>query len=252
MSELYKHHLYINKLFDTLVSDSIIEYDMKSAGYNLIKEFKLLEPSVIENLSTLDKKDQQIAIGKLQRVMPTLSSDLNNAFIEARKWFFEQNNLTDLDIVSIKKDALFVRKVCNQLETGNIVFQAKNTYSSYLNINRIEFYYSPKHIHVKGIGEDNYELHRPYMIDFINDFIKLLETSSDKRAIKLLQDFAYYYKSLDLDIGYYRELDAQSMYRLKETLSGETMAIKHCKDINQIDIGYNYSFFIANMVSILI
>lgn len=252
MSDLYKKHLYINDMFDTLVNDQIIEYDLKSAGFNLIKQFKLMTPADIEYMTGLSNKDKQIFIGKMQRKTEGLSAKLNSAFTEARRWFFDKNKIEDNDVVSIKKDAIFVRRHCDQTEVGFLKFNVKNVYSSYLRIGKREFYYNPNTLDVKGVSDDKVELHRPYMLEFIETFIRLLETSTRKKQIQYLKDFTYFYKRRELDTGYYRELDNNSLFRLNDTLYGNTVGIEQMDDVFSVDISFNYKNYIIPMTSILI
>lgn len=253
MSELYKRHLYINDQFDTLINDQIVEYDIASAGFNLIRQFKLLPEDDIKLMESMKKKDRQIFIGMKQRKNKYLSKQLNDAFVRAREWFFVKNNIEDKDVVSIKKDAVFVRRHCPERKIGYIEFNVKNVYSSYLHIGNIEVYYSPDKIDIKGIHDEILYLHENYMISFIKQFIYLLETSNHKKQKSFIQDFAYFYKRREVDTGYYREFNSGSNYRLKNlTLFDEDVWIAHTNDKDVIDITYNYLKVISPMTHILI
>ena len=64
---LYEKHNYLNKDIEYLISREIIEYDIKSAGFNLIKQYKLLDDAKILHLESLSKKQRQITIGLYQK-----------------------------------------------------------------------------------------------------------------------------------------------------------------------------------------
>ena len=54
-SQLYKRTTWLNKNIDFSFGSSITEYDMKSAGLSLIKEFKMLPDDEIQKLEALNK-----------------------------------------------------------------------------------------------------------------------------------------------------------------------------------------------------
>lgn len=252
MSTLYQRHNYLNKDVDYIVSNEIIEYDLQSAGFNLIKKFELIDKPKIRYLETMGKKQRQIQIGLYQKEDKTLVRRLNDKFIEARKWFFENNNLEDKDILSIKKDAIITTKRCLNTEWDNLNFIEKNHYTSYYHLNNFEFYYNKEDVHVKGIGDDLLLLHYDYMLDFLYQFFKMNEISERKRVIDFIKEFSYYYKERKLEIGYYRELNRKSLFRSNEELFGQALGIKHIGDKNLINIDYNYIHYVIPLVSMLI
>lgn len=252
MNMLYERHNYLDKNINYLCSREIYEYDMKSAGFNIIKYYKLLSDSKINELEKLHKKKRQIVIGLMLQKDKELSEKLNKGFQNARKMFFEANNLKEEDILSIKKDAIFTLKYCEITGFGNIEFAVKNYYSSYFYLNKMEFYYNPKTgIDVKGFQKNAY-LHKDYMLDFIGYFAKLLETADRPIVIKFLKDFIGYYKRKELDIGYYRELNSDSMYKSTIRVFDDTLYFNYIGDYDKIDISYNYINYIVPLLQILI
>jgi hypothetical protein len=252
ISSLYERHNYLNKDIEYMVSQEIIEYDMKSAGFNLIKKFKLLEPEKIEYLETLTKKEQTIRIGLYQREDRTLVKRMNEKFVEARKWFFENNGITDDDVLSIKKDAILTTKRCFNTEFDNVTFVEKNEYTSYYYLNKYEFYYNKDGLDVKGIGEEQLELHREYMLDFLYNFFKMNEISKKKQVIQLIKEFAYYYKNRELNINYYRELNVQSLFQINNRLFGDRVGVMYTNRDEDLDITFNYMAYVVPLLSILI
>jgi len=249
---LYERHNYLNKNIAYLVSNEIVEYDIKSAGFNIMKRYKLLEDYKISYLERLNKKQRQIQIGLYIKNDKELGKTLNEKFVEVRRWFFEQNNIQDDDVLSIKKDAIITLKRCLNTQLDNLEFIEKNIYTSYYYLNNMEFYYNRDNIHVKGISDELLELHKEYMLDFLHDFFKMNEISKRKKVVELLNDFAFYYKDRKLEMGYYRELNKQSLFRLRDNLFNNTLGIKDVGDISKIDIGYNYFNYVVPLISILI
>jgi len=253
MSSLFKKHFYLNKNIEYLISNEIIEYDIKSAGFNLIKKFNLLDSSKINYLETLDRKQKQVQIGLYMKNDKELFKRLNEKFIEVREWFFNNNNLKDDDILSIKKDAIIVTKRCIVTELDNISFIEKNIYTSYYYLNENEFYYNNTTIDVKGISDTTLECHRQYMLDFLHTFFKMNEISKRKRVIEFLKDFIDYYKRRKLCIEYYRELNTQSLFRLNDLkYNKEIIGVKDTAYVNDININYNFIHYLVPLISILI
>jgi hypothetical protein len=172
--------------------------------------------------------------------------------VEVRKWFFENNDIKDEDILSIKKDAIMTTKRCFVTEFDNIIFAEKNIYTSYYYLNNYEFYYNRDKIDVKGIGDDLLELHQEYMLDFLFNFFRMNEISKRKSVIDLLKDFAYNYKKKELDVDYYRELNSQSLFKIHERLFGEKIGLKYTKEKDSLDISYNYMNYVVPLISILV
>jgi len=199
---------YIQYLFD----DEIIEYDMKDAGFNIIKQFKLLPSEKIIELEKMGKGfDRHKAIGILQRDRE-FSTRLLDKFAEMRGLFVGYNNLGDNNIIAVKKDAIFTIGECKKTKFGGIEFAQKNKYSSYIRFednHNIEIYYSNELTDVKGMSESSLNRHRFYILQFLREVIAKLEdkNSSVRRdLIKFIMD----YKSMTLDETYYLEFNNKS------------------------------------------
>ena len=199
---------YIQYLFD----EDIIEYDMKDAGFNIIKQFKLLPSEKIMELEKMGKGfDRHKAIGILQRDRE-FSTRLLDKFAEMRGLFVGYNNLGDNNIIAVKKDAIFTIGECKKTKFGGIEFAQKNRYSSYIRFednHNIEIYYSNELTDVKGMSESSLNRHRFYILQFLREVIAKLEdkNSSVRRdLIKFIMD----YKSMTLDETYYLEFNNKS------------------------------------------
>ena len=255
---LYEKTLYLNKDIDYLLNCEIREYDMQEAGFNLCKEFKLLPDKTIQYLNTLDKNQRHIQIGVYQK-NKEFANKLKEAFILARKRFFEANELDDTDILAIKKDAIFViKKNCiNQKLSEFINFRPKNQYLGYLYLNKIEFYYTDPDtdLDIKNLdgGTEIYDYHRDYMIDFIKDLFTMVIYNDRKAVIKYLTDFIKLYRSNQLENGYYRELNRDSFYEIYD----DDMVVR-LKDLDPnynpelINKTYNYFKYLVPIVNIFI
>lgn len=250
---LYEKHNYLNKDIEYLINTEIIEYDIKSAGFNIIKRYKLLDDKKIKHLESLDKKRRQITIGLYQKNSPEFREELNEKFVDIRKLFFEANDLRDDEVLSIKKDAIITLRRCCNTTFDNIEFVDKNVYTSYFYLNKFEFYINDKVIDVKGISDDKLKLHKNYMLDFMYKIFRLLETNPNKTyIIENLKEFISFYKDRRLHIGYYRELNKDSLYKLEKSFFNEYLGLEHTKTLDGIDISYNIQKYIIPIVNILL
>ena len=142
-NNVYKYDIYINNSYQYLINVPIYEYDVKNAGFNLAKYYKLLDDDTIKMLSDIPKRERTIMIGKMMRDDPEFNKELSESFELIRKKFVNKNNITDDDILSIKKDALFViDKKCVCIKFKNIEFVCKNKYKSLNRFGNIELYYN--------------------------------------------------------------------------------------------------------------
>lgn len=223
---------------------------MKDAGFSLTQEFKLLDNSTIEKLSKLKKDRRKIEMGKIERDNQKYRDAKKEAFKMARKMFFEANELEISDIISIKKDAIITIKKCkNQMFGDNILFRPKNYYTSYIQLgNRLEFYYSPTQLDIKGIGDDKLEYHKDYMIKFINLYFHKMETEDDTTVIEFMRRFISKYKRRELEVGYYRQFNHESNYIL---LGSSDTFMDYWEDSkDELDISYNFHKVLLKLIQI--
>ena len=106
MNELHKKEIWINPNISYMFSKTITEYDMREAGFSLIREYQLLPKSEIDHLRRMNKEERHVKIGKIQRDQSGFTKILMEAFADARQEFYAMNHLSKDDIISIKKDAI--------------------------------------------------------------------------------------------------------------------------------------------------
>ena len=257
-----KRHAYINSSYDYIVSANIKEYDMKSAGLNILIAKKAIDEKTINYLKSLPPKKRKVTEGMMQRKNRELSKVINAGLEEYRSKFIEDNNIEDRDIVSVKRDAIFLvnKKITVNKYDGNIEFRPKNSYSSYYRVSRglikLEFYYNKRDsiLDIKGIDTERtkeFKHHEKYMIKFLKKLFKLNEVSR-KSACEFLKQFADDYRKLKLPIGYYREFNSFSLYRLNMSpIAGNDVAIDAKDDKRLLNITYNYIYIIMPLIKML-
>lgn len=249
---IYNKHNYINKAFDYIPSANIKEYDIKSAGFNILIAKGLLSQEQIEHLEELPKERRNIEIGLMQKNNKELSKARNEGLKEYRKKFFEANGLDSESVISIKSDAIFVvNKPIKYTRFDNILFRQKNKYSSYYRINNIELYFSKRDnkLDVKGINDLDLSKHKHFM-SFLKKIIKLNEISNSS-ARNYLYDFADRYRKLMLPIDYYREFKSGGAFRLKQTLEFAHFETDIIDDKDELNIAYNYVNIIIPLIKMI-
>lgn len=253
---LYEKDNYLADI-DFLISTKIREYDMKDAGFNLTRHYKLLPQKTIDYLLTLNKKQRKIQIGIYMRDDDEYNKALTNAFKDARGMFFEANRIEDNQVLSIKKDAIFLigKSIQHQTFGDYIFFDIKNTYTSFYNINGLEFYYSPKIIDVKGISDKIIEeYHMDHMMRFFITCMRLIETGQTDQLRRYLKKFVGDYKAFKLDPGYYRQFDEKSRFSLDMPKSKCVYYLNmlNSDSIPYTNVGFNYIkyilFFVQNFM----
>jgi hypothetical protein len=257
VSDLYKRDLYLNKSVD-FIHNRITEYDIKSAGFNLIKEYGLLPDTTINILEGFKKEDRNIEIGLLQRNIEGLSDSMNKAFKTARARFFVSNKIQSSNILSIKRDAIFLIGIKPEhLKFGkHIEFVPKNVYSSYHNISDIEFYFSKKlnnfSLDVKGIDDNVVQEHLDNggIPQFLGECFAIMEKGNKEKLKSKILNFADDYKARKLPVINYKTFTSSSTYLFEVGHSmgrfyNENIIVEDVKNLN---ITYNYTRFIEPMI----
>lgn len=255
MGELYKKTVYTDTNRDVVIGDSIVEYDIRSAGFNIIKHFKFIPEEKIEELSQMAKHDRHIAIGKLMKNDKELMKNMKKGFMACRKIFFATNDISDERVLSIRKDAIFlIGMKPKHTVFDNIEFIEKNTYDSYFYLNGKEFYMNRELCDVKGIKDEMAARHRAHMLDAFRELTTLMQMADISRQVRFMKEFAVAYRRRELDIGYYRELNQTSLYRPIEKIEvlGQSMGYNDCNlPLEMIDIRYNYLNYIVPLYKLI-
>lgn len=243
---------YINDR-GVIYNSSIIEYDIRHANINVSKYYNLYKDlNYLDTLDALPKKDREVKFGLLLKKNPELSKQLEISFNKIVEEFMTVNNLDiDIDVVSVKKDAVYVVNHKVPVTTfGPVEFVKKNIYHAYINLNRVEFYIADDHIDVKGIG-DNYKMHNDGILMVINEIVNHLEKGDDPN--EFLSEVCKLYKDKQMDLSVYREFNSRSQYKCN--IDGIMVMMN---DISyeildtSCDISYNYINVILPLIRLLL
>ena len=221
----------------------IEEWDIRSANTSLMRYYSLVDPKIISKFEKMEKREREPAVGMYSKKNRDFAVSLEDAFTKIINEFIAVNGLDpESDIVSIKKDAVFVRnKPIRQNTFGGetVTFVKKNSYSGCLLIPNYEFYYSRDKIDVKGISDEVLSLHNDGMLAFVSVLMK--ESNNWIETNQYMKEYAIAYKNRDLPFNSYREFSSSSKFRVN--LYGSEVLMDEIDEdlIEDTDISFNYS-----------
>lgn len=253
--KLYEQTNYLADI-DYLLSVYIREYDISKANINILFKYGVITKQQYDQYYVMDRQVRQISIGMLLRERPEVNEILRNGIQEAKRCFFEANNIQEQDILSIKNDAVFIiNKIPTVTKFDNIEFSMKNIYTSYYKLDNIELYYffdivsGLEKLDVKGINDEKLKLHKGYFMEFLEVCFNSAQTYPLEETIDIVTSFYIRYINLELEPQYYREFNSLSMFRLKAISDYyNSMGVPDIDDdqLSNVDIIYN-----LNLIRIL-
>ena len=220
IGNLYTKTLYtINSDF---VITNIYEYDIAKANISILVSLGYITEDDYRKYYSMDKKEREIKIGYIQKNNPQIKAALEDGFMRARRMLIVENSIEDEEIIAIKKDALYVTRPLMITKFGYIEFTLRNRYSLMLKTSnpRLEFYFGISDVDgvpildVKGIKDEALPLHEGYMLSFLCDLFKMIAKGEYEEAISELAKFMKGYSNRSLPIGFYREFNSTSHFRI--------------------------------------
>ena len=227
-----------NRDYPFIYNNEIIEWDIKSANTSLMSYYNLQPEKVIQKLASMAKSQREIAVGKLMRKDKEFSRNLEESFNKIIQEFMDTNELSWDDIVSVKKDAVFVKnhKIAHS-EFGAVHFIPKNQYKHVLLLPKYEIYISDSVTDVKGIPNEKLSLHEDGMLDFIRT---TMDSASEMSHLQsFFKEYVTAYKRKELEFDAYREFNSDSFFRIGGEFPMMTDAMIE-DDMEFLDISYNY------------
>lgn len=254
-SELYKKTNYIANL--DRVQNRIYEYDLHSANISALRATGKFDEHMLDILENSEKQVREKAVGKMIRrdTSKTIYGYISRGIRRAKEQLFRFNGLQDDEILTIKNDAVFVigRKL-KYTTFGPYDFRLKNVYSSFLRVDKIEIYYDKRNktVAIKGVNDTVLEHpdHQVGMVKFFLQIFKYLDLDQMTDLRKYLIEFSHDYKAKKLPHQYYREFNANNIYRTSIALAGFEYNLEEIgpKDMDIINPIYNYRRFVLPMI----
>lgn len=235
--------VWTNRDLKFLHHEYIREYDIRSANTSLMSYYGLMPDKDIEKIAAMDRDEREITVGKLMRKSPEFSRGLEKAFTDIVEEFISVNGLDrDNDIISIKKDAVFVRnRHVKQTRFGESVqFRPKGEYGGFIQIPGFEFYWKTgdRGFDVKGISDDLLPLHKEGVLDLMRSIFK--ESNSTLDLWRFLKEYASCYKRKDLPFAAYRQFDNSSKFLVH--MMNQDILMDNINEgmLEYLDISFNY------------
>jgi hypothetical protein len=241
---------YLNKDIVYLKNTTITEYDIKSAGFTVIKFKKLLPEEEILELESIGKEERNVRIGKRILQYPRIGEEIINTLAEVRQDFVVMNQIYDNDILSIKKDAIFlIRKNPTVLKIGMFEFRAKKSYSSYCYLNKKEFYYSSSDetLELKGFTEENKVKQEGYLLKDIKKIMMMSEKLTNEQLFTFLKQYRTKYLGRQLNRETYRDIETG-----KFSVEGYYMEDISDEILSTADISQNYINYLLPLFNAVI
>lgn len=230
----------------------IYEYDISKCNINILYTKNVIDKATYDYLNEAPRMTRQVYVGKLCRD-ENVSNILKAGIIEAKKVFFEANNIQDRDVLSIKNDAVFlIGKKVRYTEFELIKFVAKNIYTSFYKFSNMEFYYyysnatKEEYLDVKGISDENLKLHEGFFLQLLKDLFYSIQINGPEISMRMLKDSYIEYISLKMPIEYYRCFNTQSIYHFNFKCGTTGYSINNVTESykSMIDITFNLSILI--------
>lgn len=237
------------------------EYDMKMANVSLCGYYNLLPAGRIEELQNLSSNERKIKFGLLCRKDNELNSAVSNAFRLGRRLFAEANNITDEEIVAVKKDAIITTKKCNNTVFTNdngreLKFICKHKYTTIMQLNKgidLYAYYDELHdtikLDVDGIDNKTLPIHEDGILKFLKHVIILIETDQKVSLLRYIKDMYDKYRKRELPLVYYRTFDPSSTIQTNDL---DDWGIVDEHDLDRVNINYNIEHVFLPLLNTLL
>lgn len=244
-STLYQKDSYT--IPESYIINQIYEYDISKANINILYEKGIINDNTYNILYNSDKKQREITVGIMQKTV-SIARALSEGFKEFRRLLFESNMIQDNEVVSIKKDAVFVTRPLTNTVFGRVQFKLKNVYNLMMKVDRLEIYYGIDSVtreyilDIKGIRDDKLEKYNNYFFTIFINVFSLLINHKYIQALGLLNQYIDMYTSLQMDITAYREFNTIYMYKMKNSIYYTECVLPQYIDC--IDISYNLNILL--------
>ena len=248
-SSLWNNFKYTAPI-DCLIDVPIRVYDIRKANISILTELGYLTKDQYAELYNAQKLDRDIFIGRFQGNNPEASKALADGILEAKRLFFEMNNIEDRDILEINNDAVYIignKPIRIQQVSSLIYFNLAEEYTSFYSVKKIRYFYyanritRTEYLRAKGIGSSSH-LHENFMFDFLKELFFTAQFEGVVNAINLLNIFYNKYINRELDLGYYRTLNASSIIMISNFDQYATYGTDNIYDARLkrvMDISYN-------------
>ena len=190
-----------NMALAKVANSNVVEWDIRAANVSIMEYYGLAPPSTIKRIKAQDKSQREIIVGKLQGKVKGFAHALEDGFNRIVAEFIEANQLDyDTDIVSIKRDAVFVKD--------------------------------------RPLNDESLSKHEDGMLDFIRNVVYTWHDTI--RLYQYMKQYCDAYKKKELDFNAYRRFDSESCFDVVMGEETMRMAEIDESDMDFLDISFNY------------
>lgn len=238
---------YIDKEISYLKNVSIVEFDISAAGLSTLSYKSLVPQETIEELRGMEKTKRNIKIGLILKRYPELNKIFADTLAEVRQEFIRINEIQINEILTIKKDAIFLinKNIRYYTVFGHFTFVRKNEYTSYMRLENKEFYLDSLHkeLHTKGLRSEAVELSKDHLLKDIKTFMLSAEKVKEEQMYGILSRYRSNYLNRRLPVETYRNLE-DGLYHLNKY---SIMNIDETL-VEDVDISQNYVKYILPII----
>lgn len=253
-TSIIKEYNYVTPI--KYVSGRIIEYDIASANITMLKKYHMISDTEYQYLSKLPKHDREVKVGIMQRDEKVLKT-ISNGIQKAKEDLMILNQIDPNSIVRVANDAVYINSSIDLpiTEFDGVLFRPKSLNTCLLQLNKLLIFCNCNNginIDIKGLSENVQLLHADYMLSFIGNIIYLMERVSMEEALKEVTNFYQDYVNLKLPVGFYREFNPYSKYRITmNSFLSSDFLVSNIDNLKDISIDYNL-FIIRELWSIIL
>lgn len=243
------------------VNTYIREYDLSKANVNALFYTGHITQEERDYYLAMDKPEREAKIGLWIRRDRSVYKSIQTGIIEAKRRLVYANDIEDIDVVSVRNDAMFiVGKDLLHTEFPPFKFALKNIYTMYIQLADLEIYYGDSvdpisgmvntTIDVKGIKDQMLQLHQGGMLDLVCDACYRLQREDIRDTMRWISHMYQLYIDRALPKEYYRSFDSFSGYTIKTFV--QTMSLSEIDNnmVQFIDINRNLSI-LRDLMSII-
>lgn len=255
MGDLWSKTNYITDQ-EYICNRYIYEYDIRAANVSVLRAYGKIDNDQYARYLSMPKELREYNIGMLIRLEKegTNKSEtydiIKTGIAEAKHQLFLVNGIQDDQIIRIASDAVYVSGILNKILDHTVInifdgfveFKVKGPWNTMLKLpsNVIVFLGYLQNgnfdVDVKGISNDLLKLHEPFL-GMICELISCMETYTLKDTLHIFKDYYDKYINKELPIGYYREFNSGSSFRLMNSDIGARFLDQ--KYMDYVDISHN-------------
>lgn len=251
--QMYNRYTYVTDE-KCIINANIYEYDIRACNVSVLRAYGKITEQEYQNFLMMDKQLREATIGNMERAEnKTLGHSPTHNLItagtkEAKQKLFELNNIKNENVVRIASDAVFVNVPYPLMYTtvpvgynGSVTFKQNGPWHAMIKCNSVLVFFKRLDgafdVVVKGINDVKVPLHASFL-SFLAETVNNMERMPKNDVLRLFKEFYDSYVSLTLPIGYYREFNSNSCFRIKNSAIGSIFDIDESHR-NLIDINYN-------------